>query len=209
MAPEHKGPNIEIPDELAEELAASGEPAGQGPSEGQPAGEGGEPGAGAAASLAAEKEQLAAEKAVLQDRLLRMAADHENQKRRWLREQQDLLNYAVENLIKDLLPTVDNLERALEHSRQSQPEEKKAKLHEGIELTHRSLMGVLERAGVEPVPAEGTEFNPRFHEAMRQIPSSEQAPNTVVEVYQRGYSLKGRLLRPSLVAIAAAPSPES
>jgi molecular chaperone GrpE len=189
MAAEPKRPKLDIPADLAEELDAA---AGETP---KAQGEASEPGEGVGGSSAVE-ESLRAELAALQDRLLRMAAEHENQRRRWLREQQDSLNYANENLIKDLLPTVDNLERALEHARQAQGDEgeKKKNLLDGIELTFRSLMGVLERAGVEIVKDRGVEFDPRFHEAMRQVPTAEFAPNTVVDVYQRGYLLKGRLL---------------
>src|SRR5437868_6809818 len=96
MTPDHKGPKLDIPDDLAGGEARPGAPA---------------------------DEALRAELAALQDRHLRMAAEHENQRRRWLREQQDLLNYANENLIKELLPAVDNLERALDHARQAQGEE--------------------------------------------------------------------------------------
>ena len=199
MTPESdpKGPNIEIPEELAEALGAEGDAESE---------------AGAPEIIEVEPVEEAApasggagseEAAALQDRLLRMAADHENQKRRWLREQQDMLNFANENLIKELLPIVDNLERALEHARQSQADEKEKKnLLEGIELTYRSFMGVLERVGVEVVETDGAEFDPRHHEAMRQVASAEHAPGAIIDVYQRGYKLKGRLLRPALVAIA-------
>ena len=151
-------------------------------------------------------EAMRGELSAAQDRVLRLAAEHENQRKRSLREQQDLLNFANENLIKDLLPVVDNLERALEHARQAKGEDlEKKNLLEGVELTLRSLLGSLERTGVEPVGERGVPFDPRFHEAMRQVPTAEHPTGTVVDVYQRGYTLKGRLLRPALVAIAGPP----
>jgi molecular chaperone GrpE len=214
MAADPKGPKLDIPDELAEALEAADQAVARADAEGPGAGEWEADLADADASGASElaeakqqAEQLRGELAALQDRLLRMAAEHENQRRRWSRDQQDALLFANDNLIKDLLPTVDNLERALEHARQSNGEESdKKNLLEGVELTFRSLMGVLERAGVEVVGASGVEFDPRFHEAMRQIPSAEHPPNTVLDVYQKGFVLRGRLIRPALVAVSG-PTP--
>jgi molecular chaperone GrpE len=216
MSEQHKGPSVDIPSDLADELQDVSEEGqemeagsdGQAP-EAQvmagsaPAGEHVEPGASAV------EEQLRGEIEALKDRYLRMAAEYENQRRRMLREQQESAQFANENLIKELLATVDNLDRALGHARSGEggtfnPE----KLVEGVELTRRSLMNTLERNGLERVEAVGVKFDPRHHEAMRQIPTADQEPNTIVEVYQDGYLLKGRLLRPAMVAVASRPADE-
>jgi molecular chaperone GrpE len=102
--------------------------------------------------------------------------------------------------MKELLATIDNLERALGHARQEEDVDKE-NLLEGVELTFRSLMRTLEQSGVTVVEAEGQEFDPKVHEAIRQVPSDEHPPGTVVEVYQKGYVMKNRLLRPALVAV--------
>lgn len=215
MSEQHKGPSVDIPSDLADELQdVSEEGEMEAGSEDQaratratagdaPAGEHVEPGASAV------EEQLRGEIQALKDRYLRMAAEYENQRRRMLREQQESAQFANENLIKDLLATVDNLDRALGHARSGEggtfnPE----KLVEGVELTRRSLMNTLERNGLERVEAVGVRFDPRHHEAMRQIPTADQEPNTIVEVYQDGYLLKGRLLRPAMVAVASRPADE-
>jgi molecular chaperone GrpE len=213
MAEQHKGPSVEIPSDLAEELEDV-----PGGSEGVEAGSE-QAKAGEAPAAAAEEQvepgkasvedELRAEVQTLKDRYLRMAAEYENQRRRALREQQESLQFANENLIKELLATVDNLERALGHARSgeggtSNPE----KLVEGVELTRRSLLNTLERNGLERIEAVGAKFDPRHHEAMRQIPTADQEPNTIVEVYQVGYLLKGRLLRPAMVAVASRPAEE-
>jgi molecular chaperone GrpE len=225
--PPHKGPSVDIPSDLAEELedasqeAASGERAsgeGEGMEARREAGAGEDQAAERNAEAAKEQvepgapsveDQLRAEIEVLKDRYLRMAAEHQNQRRRTLREQQDAIQFANENLVKELLATVDNLERALGHARSGEggtfnPE----KLVEGVELTRRSLANALERNGVERIEAVGAKFDPRHHEAVRQIPTADQEPNTVVEVYQVGYLFKGRLLRPAMVAVASRPAQE-
>ena len=214
MTDQHKGPSVDIPSDLAEELqdvSEEGEPMEAG-SESQV---GDEAKAGGAEAVEAQvepaapgvEEQLRAEIQALKDRYLRMAAEYENQRRRMLREQQESAQFSNENLIKELLATVDNLDRALGHARSGEggtfnPE----KLVEGVELTRRSLLNTLERNGLERVEAVGAKFDPRHHEAMRQIPTADQEPNTIVEVYQDGYLLKGRLLRPAMVAVASRPA---
>ncbi len=220
MTDQHKGPSVDIPSDLAEELQDVSE-------EGEEMESGSEsrvgetqPSAGTSPAEAADEqvqpgapsveEQLRAEIEALKDRYLRMAAEYENQRRRMLREQQESVQFANENLIKELLATVDNLDRALGHARSGEggtfnPE----KLVEGVELTRRSFMNTLERNGLERVEAVGAKFDPRHHEAMRQIPTADQEPNTIVEVYQNGYLLKGRLLRPAMVAVASRPEEES
>ena len=198
-----KGPTLDIPEELQQELERSGEDASdageavevalESPVEGEVAGISNE-----------ELEALRTEIAELKDRRLREAAEYQNQRRRLLKEQQDALNYANENLIKEVLETVDNLERALGHVRQGEDEggADQENLQQGVELTLRSLLNVLDRNGVSEVDTDGS-FDPRYHEAMRQIPSADREPGEIVEVYQKGYVLKGRLLRAAMVAVAS------
>jgi len=117
-------------------------------------------------------------------------------------ERQDLHNYANENLVKELLPIVDNLERAVDHARKEEQRSDSDNLLQGVELTHRSLLQILTRLGVVEIAALGQPFDPQIHEAVRRIPSSDQPPNTVVAIYQKGYMLKDRMLRPAMVAVA-------
>jgi molecular chaperone GrpE len=187
-----KGPKVELPEDLAaalEDAAAAGEP-----TPGKVAAEEGE-----------AAPDLEGELSAARDRHLRLAAEFDNFKRRTLRERQELLSYANENLIKELLPTVDNLERALQHARLAEGEEATRALREGVELTFRSLVSALENAGVTRVEAEGRDFDPQVHEAVQRIPTEEVPPGRVVEVLQPGYTLKGRLLRPALVAVSTKP----
>jgi len=181
-----KGPKLELPEELAAEIGEAG---------------------GEEAS--AEEPTLESQLEETKDRHLRLAAEFENFKRRALKERQDLFNYANENLIKELLPTVDNLERALEHARQAGEGDDVAKFLEGVELTYRSLMQVLEKTGVKVVEGKNEPFDPQAQEAIRQVPSADHEPGTVVEIYQRGYLLKDRLLRPALVGVASPRESES
>ncbi len=143
---------------------------------------------------------LSEEIAAWKDRHLRLAAEFDNFKRRTLKERQDLLNFGTEALMKELLATIDNLDRALGHVNQEDDVDKEHLL-EGVELTLRSLLQTLEKDGLKVVEAEGVEFDPAQHEAIRQVPSDEHPQGTVVEVYQKGYMLKNRLLRPALVAV--------
>jgi len=136
------------------------------------------------------------------DRFLRQAAELENFKKRMAREKEEILRYGNENLIRDLLPILDNLERAVEHAREGGNGEP---LLEGIEMVLKGLLEVLNRYGVTPILAAGETFDPQRHEAIAQAPSKEQAPNTVIEEHHRGYYLLDHLLRPSLVTVAKAP----
>jgi molecular chaperone GrpE len=133
------------------------------------------------------------------DRLLRLAADMENLKKRLEREKADLLQFANENLIKELLPVVDNLELALEHGRQS---ETPAPFLEGIELVHQGFLTALARFGVTPLQVVGQQFDPAFHNAVMQEIAPEVPDCTVLKQLQKGYLLQNRLLRPAMVVVA-------
>ncbi len=194
---EPKGPKVDLPSELMDEL--------DGPNDAKPDGAEATPAPSATSPSAAPTPDASAELAELKDRYLRLGADFDNFRRRSLKERQDLHNYANENLVKELLPIVDNLERAVDHGRKEEQRGDSDNLLQGIELTYRSLMQLLTRHGVVEIQALGQAFNPQIHEAVRRIPSSEQAPGTVVEVYQKGYMLKDRMLRPAMVAVAGEP----
>jgi molecular chaperone GrpE len=135
------------------------------------------------------------------DRFLRAQAELENYKKRVDREKSSLVKYGNEELIKAILPVIDNLERALDHPTGENPDG----LLEGIEITRKQLLQVLEKFGLTRIAPEGEPFDPSKHEAMMQVESTDHEPNTVVSEFQRGYFLNDRLLRPAMVSVARAP----
>lgn len=154
-----------------------------------------EPGA-----LSLEEQLAAKEKEAREnwDRFLRERADLENLRKRANREKEELLNYCYKSLIEEILPVVDNMERALAHI----GEESLPAVIEGVRMTHGMLLAALKKFGVTPLEATGVPFDPAFHQAMAQVPTEEHPPNTVVEEYQKGYLLKDRLLRPAMVSVS-------
>lgn len=157
------------------------------------------------AVLLAKLEEKEAEAKANYELFLRERAELENFKRRMQREQAESLRFANEPLIRDLLPAIDNLERAVSHAQgggNSQP------LLEGVALVVRSFLETLEKYGVTRVTAKGELFDPIRHEAMAQAENANVAPNTVVDEYCPAYLLHGRLLRPALVTVATAPTSE-
>jgi len=137
-----------------------------------------------------------------QDRLLRALAEADNVRRRAQRDREEYLKYANESLLRDLIPVLDNLDRALEAARQRGDA---ASVVEGVELVQREFRRVLERHGVTRYSALGEPFDPTRHEAVARVITNDAAPNTVVSEQLPGYLLHGRLLRAALVAVAAAP----
>jgi molecular chaperone GrpE len=130
------------------------------------------------------------------DRLLRLAADFENYKKRAARERQEYVTLANERLIAELIPILDDLERALAAAEQHQ----EAQLEEGVSLVHRSLASLLERHGVMPIETDG-KFDPHVHEALLSQPS-EAEEGSVIDVVQKGYKLGDRVVRPARVVVA-------
>ncbi|MCX5893565.1 MAG: nucleotide exchange factor GrpE [Deltaproteobacteria bacterium] len=164
------------------------------------------PEAAAAARLPSEmaqlQQQLAEKTKEAQenlDRALRFAAEMENLKKRLEREKAELLQFANENLIKELLPVVDNLELALEHGRQA---ETPAPFLEGIELVHQGFLKALARFGVTPLVAVGQPFDPAYHNAVMQEAAPEVPDCNVLKELQKGYLMHSRLLRPAMVVVA-------
>jgi molecular chaperone GrpE len=133
------------------------------------------------------------------DRYLRLAAEMENLKKRAEREKADLLQFANENLIKELLPVVDNLELALQHGRQA---ETPAPFLEGLEMVHQGFLKALARFGVTPLEAVGQAFDPAFHNAVMQEAAPEAPDCSVLKELQKGYLINQRLLRPAMVVVA-------
>lgn len=154
-----------------------------------------------AEKLGQELDAAKQEAAGFKDRFVRVSADLDNLRRRQLKERQEALQYGSENLVKDLLNTVDNLERAVDHAKGSDAKESSALL-QGVELAQRELTGVLGKHGVVVIEAEGVAFDPNVHEAVAQIEEGSVPPGHVARVYQKGYRLRDRLLRPARVVVA-------
>jgi molecular chaperone GrpE len=154
-----------------------------------------------AEKLGRELEAARAEAAANKDRFIRVSADLENLRRRQVKERQEALQFGHENLVKDLLNTVDNLERAIDHAKGSDAKDLDALL-QGVELAQRELLTVLGKHGVAVIEAEGVAFDPNVHEAVAQIEEASVPPGNVARVYQKGYRLRDRLLRPARVVVA-------
>jgi molecular chaperone GrpE len=134
------------------------------------------------------------------DLYMRTYAEMENIKKRGIKEREELGKYANESLIKEILPVIDNLEKAISHARD---DENSSALVEGLELIRDALMKTLEKAGLEEVEAIGKPFDPNFHEAVSQQRDDTVAPGYVMIELQKGYVLNGRLIRPSTVVISS------
>lgn len=149
---------------------------------------------------AAELARLEAECESLRDQALRARAEFDNYKKRTLRDIERIRKTAAERLLLDLLPVVDNLERALAHT-----EDASDSFAEGVRMVLHQLCGVLESHGVAPIPAMGELFDPNVHEALSHLPSAEYPSDVVMEEYERGYRLGGYVLRPSKVVVSSGP----
>jgi molecular chaperone GrpE len=152
-----------------------------------------------------EIERMAGQLVENRDKYVRLLADFDNFRRRAHKDRQDVLAYGHENLVKDLLSTVDNLDRAIEHAHQNEGGDL-ASLLQGVELVQRELYAVLAQHEVQVIDAQGSEFDPALHEAMAQVQDDSAPPNTVIEVLQRGFQLRDRLLRPARVVVAKPPA---
>lgn len=154
-----------------------------------------------AAGEAAHREKLEAELADARQRHLRLAADFENFKKRTRQDQLDTIQHASSDLISRLLPVLDDLRSALEHK----PEGVSEAWTKGIELSVRKLEEVMSTHGLEPIPSVGSRFDPRYHEAIGHVESDEHPEDTVVTELRRGYRIRDRVVRPSLVKVSRRP----
>jgi len=160
----------------------------------------------AAAAAAAEQEPsesspletLQREKDALQDRLLRLAAEFDNYRKRVERDRKEQAEAMTADALMDLLPIVDDLERALKAADADDP------LRKGVELIHKQMTDLLRKRGVKAIDSVGTEFDPRYHQAVVHEVSPDHREGEVIEEYARGYTLGDRLLRPAMVKVAKA-----
>ncbi len=151
------------------------------------------------AALTAERDQLAAEKADLKDRLLRALADFDNFRRRAERDRSEYVQFAAMEMVRDLIPILDDFRRAVK------VETADKEYAKGIELIDQRLFETLKKAGLEPIEAAGKPFDPNLHQAVDLVQSEELPDQTVLEEYQSGYNFKGKLLRPAMVKVAVKP----
>jgi len=149
-----------------------------------------------------EKEKEAKE---VYDRLLRLAADLENYKKRAAKEKEEWIKFANEDLIKAFLPFIDNLERAVNHAEKVVDT---GVMIEGVRLIIQQILQTLNKFGLSPFESVGKPFDPSIHEAMLVVESKQHEPNQVVEEFQRGYLLNDRLLRPATVSVSKLPEKE-
>jgi molecular chaperone GrpE len=145
-------------------------------------------------------ETLRAERDAAQDRLLRTAAEFDNYRKRVDRERRELAEFASADTLLEMLPIVDNLERALQAPAAADPDG----LRKGVELIHRQMLELLRRRGARPIDTVGADFDPKMHEAVAHEPSDRHREGEVIAELQRGYTLGERLLRPAMVKVAKA-----
>jgi len=148
-----------------------------------------------------ESRTLQAEVDHLREMYLRKLAEFDNFRKRTERERTEMKKTAAEGLVSELLPVLDNFQRAIVHADDGEPEA----FREGVEMIAKQLADLLARAGLEPIDPIGHQFNPELHEAVQRIEGSEYAPGTVVAVFTKGYIFGGRLIRPAMVTVAVEP----
>jgi molecular chaperone GrpE len=151
---------------------------------------------GQLATLTAERDRLAAENSDLQDRLLRARAEFDNFRRRAERERSEYLQFASMDAVRSILPVLDDFERAL------QVETADKEYARGVELIYNRLSDILRRSGLEPIETAGKLFDPNIHEAVQRVESEDAEDQAILDVLQKGYNFKGKLLRPAWVKVA-------
>ena len=159
------------------------------------------PGPSPESTIQSKEEEIQA----LNEKYLRVCADLDNFKKRTIKDRADQLRYANESLLKELLPVLDNMERAIEHMNAT-PE--LTQWVEGVELTLRQCLDVMKKFGVQPIKSLGEPFDPAVHQAVTFMETQDHADNAVAEELQKGYLYHNRVLRPSMVAVARNPSGE-
>ena len=151
------------------------------------------------AALAAERDQLAAEKADLQDRLLRARAEFDNYRRRSEQQRSEYLQFAAMDPVREILPILDDFERALK------VETADSDYAKGVELIYQRMLDSLKKMGLEPIETEGKMFDPNLHQAVERVQTEETEDQAILGEFQRGYNFKGKLLRPAMVRVAVHP----
>ncbi len=150
--------------------------------------------------------ELETERDDYRNRMMRVAADLENFRKRTAREKEDMRKYGIDRVVLELLPVLDNLERAMEHADKS--DESTTTIVDGVRMVHRQFVTALEKHGVRPFESKGEHFDPQRHEAIQQIDTTEHVTGFVMDQYQKGYYLHERLIRPALVVVARNPTGE-
>lgn len=151
------------------------------------------------ATLSAERDQLATERNELKDRLLRTLAEFDNFRRRAERDRSDYVQFAAMEIVRDLVPVLDDFQRAMK------AESADKEYGKGIELIYQRFFDTLKKAGLEPIESAGKPFDPNLHQAVDRVQTEEYPDQTVLEDYQSGYNFKGKLLRPAMVKVAVKP----
>ncbi len=180
---ENFGPKVDIPEELQEEIAEI---------------------TSDTASLTADLEAAREEARSNQEQYLRTLAEMDNLRKRTQREKEDIAKFSNENILREILPVIDNLERAIEHAKS---QDDGAGLLEGVEMTLSQSNSVLQKFGVESLSSMGEAFDPAHHQAVGQLETTDVPANHVANELQKGYLLNSRLLRPAMVMVAKAPQP--
>ena len=150
-------------------------------------------------AVTAERDKLAAEKNDLYDRLLRKQAEFDNYRRRAERDRSEFMQFVGMDLARDLLPVLDDFERALKVECTDQNYAK------GMDLIRQRLWDILKKMGVERIESTGRKFDPNLHEAVVRVETDEAEDQTILEEFQRGYNFRGKLLRPAMVKVAVRP----
>lgn len=154
---------------------------------------------GQLAVVTAERDRLAKENADLQARVLYSRAEFDNARRRFERERSEFLQFAAVDLVKDILPVLDDFERALN------VETADRNYAKGVELIYQRLSETLKKMGLEPIETAGKQFDPNVHQAVERVQTDEMEDQSIVGEFQRGYNFRGKLLRPAMVKVAVKP----
>ena len=150
-------------------------------------------------ALTAERDRLLAEKAESDDRLLRAHAEFDNARRRFERDRSDYLQFAATDLVRQILPVLDDFERALK------TETADREYAKGVELIHQRLSEILRKMGLEPIETAGQRFDPNQHQAVQRVETADAEDQAVLDEFQKGYNFRGKLLRPAMVRVAVRP----
>jgi molecular chaperone GrpE len=150
-------------------------------------------------AMAAEREQFAAERADLQERLLRGRAEFDNARRRFEQQRSEYLQFAAMESVRDMLPILDDFERALKVDTADRDYAK------GVELIYQRMADTLKKLGLEPIETAGQKFDPNLHQAVERVETEDAEDQAILGEFQRGYNFKGKLLRPAMVKVAVRP----